>query len=112
MSGAEIVAVKRFTQPLVDDYRRNKERYDIDYYLAFIISAAERSPHLEALRRMPEYQALTARCTTRKPFTPILCVCASLSDTDLAWLIDSMPSGWARARLMSEQEGRIARRTL
>lgn len=85
----------------VEAYRADKARYDADSFISSVNTRATQNPQLVWLVNTPEYRAFVGLQTATKPFKKIMAVSDELSDEDLEWLIDNMPSGYPRAYFMT-----------
>ncbi len=95
--------------PWVQAYKANKAQYDTDYFLSSVSRTADRDPHLEALRAMPEFQALMAKISDHEPFDALMLFLDEMGPEDLSWLADNMPSGWQRSHVLERLERKASR---
>lgn len=94
------VSFQDLQHPAVLAFYYNFRRYHEDAFLSFIDRVARRNPHLDALRESEQYKAITWRVTENDPFSEMMAVLPELSIAELQWLVDNMPSGYQRARVM------------
>lgn len=89
------------THPAVQDYKRNKARYDADNAIVFIEHAMKTCSFGECgeLLERPEFRALMATVTTREPFAGIEAVVDTLGYSDLRWLEVFLPTCKLRRRV-------------
>lgn len=87
--------------PAIQAYKDNKAQYDADYFVEFVLNMANRNPQLIALRETPEFKAFASLKKHENPFDEIMKTAREFTVEELDWLIDNMPSGYQRSRLMN-----------
>ena len=95
--------------PLITHFRENQSEYHRSYFAEFALGVGDGREIAMRLqwRETPAARALEEMITIPSPFKGFLADMKSFSTVELEWLVDSMPSGWERAKIMEALESRM-----
>ena len=95
--------------PLITHFRENQAEYHRSYFAEFALGVGDGREIAMKLkwRDTPAARNLEEMITIPSPFKGFLADIKSFSTVELKWLVDTMPSGWERAKIMEALEVRL-----
>ena len=97
---------------LVEQYKVNKDAMNVNYVLASHINRIESNPMLSEVIKDERYKTFCELCSDLSPFDELMNKKDELSEDDLTFVVDNMPSGWHRSVLMDTYEEKLQRKSL
>lgn len=85
---------------IIQHFLDNKEALNASYVIESFCATVERNPLLSTMPEDSRYQEFKRMITHHKPYAALLSHAQEFTYEELSLVIDSMVSGWARAKLM------------